>query len=135
VLSSRGYETVLVNGEQLQRLDEIDGTTIADDIYVASTCFVVEAKEFSYSKNTKRALKLVLDADGYVSEKVLWPEYESGQLVYPPSLKKGAIATFFFRKRAGKKDMSIMSVVVETEEKVKQPELTEDSKGFQIVGA
>lgn len=114
VMSARGYETILLNGEQLQRLDEMDGATVKEDIYFAVTCFVVEAKEFSYSKNTKRALKMILDADGYVSEKVLWPEYESGQLVYPPDLKKGAIATFFLRKRVGKKDMAIMSITVET---------------------
>jgi hypothetical protein len=80
---------------------------------VAATCYVVKAEEFSYSKNTKRALKMILDCDGYVSEKVLWPEYESGQLVYPSELKKGAIVTIFFRKRAGKKDMAIQGCVVE----------------------
>lgn len=116
VLSAKGYETILLNGEQLERLDQVEGSLITEDIYVAATCFIVEAKEFSYSKNTKRALKMIIDVDGYVSEKVLWPEYESGQLVYPASLKKGAIATFFLRKRIGKKDMAIMSITVETEE-------------------
>lgn len=115
VTSKNGYRTVLLNGEKLRRLDELDGASVDEDIYVAATCFVLEAKEFSYSKNTKRALKMILDADGYVSEKVLWPEYESGNLVYPSSLKKGAIATVFFRKKVGRKDMSIMNVVVETD--------------------
>lgn len=114
VLSARGYETILLNGEQLQRLDELEGSLVKEDIYVAATCYVVEAKEFSYSKNTKRALKMILDVDGYVSEKVLWPGYESGVLEYPASLKKGAIATFFLRKRVGKKDMAIMSITIET---------------------
>lgn len=114
VMSKNGYRTLLLDGEKLRRLDELEGTNIEDDIYVAATCFVLEAKEFAYAKNTKRALKMILDADGYVSEKVLWPEYESGNLVYPSTLKKGAIATVFFRKKVGRKDMSVMNVVVET---------------------
>lgn len=114
VTSKNGYKTILLNGEKLRRLDETDGVHVTEDLYVAATCFVIEAKEFAYAKNTKRALKMILDADGYVSEKVLWPEYESGQLVYPSTLKKGAIATVFFRKKTGRKDMSVMNVVVET---------------------
>lgn len=115
VVSARGYDTLLISGESLQRLDEITGETLEKDIYVAATCYVIKAEEFSFPKKnpTKRALKMVLDADGYVSEKVLWPDYETGQLIYPPELKKGAIVTVFFRKRVNKKDLSIQSVVVE----------------------
>jgi DNA polymerase III alpha subunit len=113
VRSTTGHVTRLVNGEVLERLDGLPGETVDKDVYVAATCYVVKAEEFSYSKNTKRALKMILDCDGYVSEKVLWPEYESGQLVYPSELKKGAIVTIFFRKRAGKKDMAIQGCVVE----------------------
>lgn len=116
VVSARGHDTVLVSGEQLRRLDEIPGEAIEKDRYVASTCFVVKVEEFSYpkAKPTKRALKIILDADGYVSEKVLWPDYESGELIYPETLKKNSIATVFFRKKAGRKDMSIQSIFVET---------------------
>jgi len=116
VKNLRNQDTVLVNGEILKRLDELDGEAVREDRYVAATCFVVKAEEFSYpkAKPTKRALKLILDADGYVSEKVLWPDYDSGELNYPKELKKNSIATVFFRKKAGRKDMSISSVVVET---------------------
>jgi DNA polymerase III alpha subunit len=113
--NEKEYRSQLINGEQLKRLDEMSGETLPKDVYIASTCFVIQAKEFAYSKNTKKALKLVLDVDGYVSEKVLWPEYETGKLAYPEGLKKGAIATIFFRKRVGKKDAcSIMSIHLET---------------------
>lgn len=116
VLNNRGYDTILINGERLKRLDEISGESLEKDIYVAATCFVVKAEEFSYPKKnpTKRALKIVIDSDGYVSEKVLWPEYESGQLVYPKEFAKGCISTIFFRKKVGRKDMSILEMVVET---------------------
>jgi hypothetical protein len=119
VISNRGHETPLIRGAQLQRLDEVEGDKIEDNIYVAATCYVIEAKEFPYAKNKKRALKMVLDADGYISEKVLWPDYESGELIYPKELKKGAIATIFFRKKPGRKDMSIQGVVVESADEPK----------------
>jgi|GEM_PF-3217617 len=113
VMSANGHETSLVSGAELERLDLIDPCKVTKDIYVAATCYVIDAKKFDFSKNTKSALKLILDCDGYISEKVLWPQYDSGILIYPPELKKGAIATFFFKKRVAKKDMSIMSVTVE----------------------
>lgn len=114
VTSKNKYRTLLLNGEQLKRLDELEGSSINEDIYVAATCYVLETKEFSYAKNTKKALKLNLAADSYVSEKVLWPDYNTGSLMYPSTLKKGAICTIFFKKRSGKKDMSITEIVVET---------------------
>jgi len=114
VQGPRGHDTPLINGDQLQRLDEVPGDSVTEDIYVASTAFVVKTEEFPYSKNTKRALKIIIDADGYISEKVLWPDYELGKLVYPDTLKKGTIATFFFRKRAGKKDLAIQGITIES---------------------
>jgi DNA polymerase III alpha subunit len=114
VISKNGYKTILFTGEKLRRLDNVAGESVMKDVYVACTCFIIEAKEFSYAKNTKKALKLILDCDGYVNEKVMWPEYESGNLVYPQELKKGKIATFFFKKRAGKKDLSVMEIVIES---------------------
>lgn len=116
VMGTRGHATRLIDGERLRRLDDLSPDALDADMYVAATCYVVKAEEFAYAKGAKRALKLILDADGYVSEKVLWPDYDSGQLMYPDELKRGAIATFFFRKKAGgsRKEMSIQSVTVET---------------------
>lgn len=114
VMSGTHHETRLVTGSDLEKIDAIDGQDLQKDIYMAATCFVINAKEFTYANDTKKALKITLDADGYISEKVLWPEYESGKLVYPAETKKGAIATVFFRKRAGKKDTSaIRQIVIE----------------------
>jgi DNA-directed DNA polymerase III PolC len=113
VVSNRGYNTRLIDGNRLRRLDEMSGDALQEDVYVASTCFVVKSEEFSYQKGAKRALKMTLDADGYVSEKVLWPNYDSGQLEYPSEFSKGCIATIFMRKKVGKKDMNVMQIVVE----------------------
>jgi hypothetical protein len=113
-MSPRGYETLLISGAQLDRLEQVPGEQVAKSIYVAATCYIVESKEFAYAKNTKKALKLIVDADGFVSEKVLWPDYDTGELIYPKELKKGSIATVFLRKKEGRKDMSVSGVIVES---------------------
>jgi len=116
VISPNGYDTVLIDGRHMEKLDKLSGDKVIKDIYVASTCFVIEAKEFSYPNRrpTKRALKLILDSDGYISEKVLWPNYNTGELIYPRELSKGSIVTVFFKKRAGDdREMNVMNLVVE----------------------
>ncbi len=115
VTNQRGYDTLLINGEQLRRLDELEGEVVQKDVYVAATAFIVKAEEFSYPKKNpvKRALKLIADVDGFVKEYVLWPGYETGELVYPEAFKKGCIATLFFRKKVGRKDLNITEIVVE----------------------
>ncbi len=113
---SYNHEVILITGEMLQRLDEMDGHD--KDKYVAITAFIVETKVFDYKNNTKQALKVILDADSYINEKVLWPDYLSGSLIYPPELKKGNICTVFLKKRASKNDgtidpCSITEIVIE----------------------
>jgi DNA polymerase III alpha subunit len=110
----RGKRSILIGGDKLERLDKMPGNELDQDVYVASTVYILKTEEFLFAKNTKRALKMIVDADGYISEKVLWPNYDSGVLEYPPELKKGAIATIFFKKRQNKDDVSIMSVVIES---------------------
>ena len=105
----------LVDGPTIERLDALKLSENDKDIYVAAMCYIIECKEFSYSKGTKRALKLVVDCgSGSISEKVLWPDYQSGDLIYPKELKKGCLATIFFRKRAQKGGtMNITQICIE----------------------
>lgn len=105
----------LVDGPAIDRLDALKLDEDEKDIYVAATCYIIECKEFSYQKGTKRALKLVVDCgSGSISEKVLWPDYNTGDLIYPKELKKGSLCTIFFRKRAGKGlGMNITQIVWE----------------------
>jgi DNA polymerase III alpha subunit len=108
-------ECLLLTGEMLQRLNEMPGESIPEDRHVAVTCFVVETEIFDYKKNTKQALKVLMDCDGYVREHVMWPDYFTNQLYYPPELKKGNIVTVFLKKRANKSDpCSIQHIVIET---------------------
>lgn len=107
-------EVLLITGEMLQRLDEMPGESVSEDKSVAVTAFIVGTEIFDYKKNTKQAMKVVMDVDGVVGEKVLWPDFFSGELSYPKDLKKGTICTVFLKKRAGKKDpCSITDIVIE----------------------
>ena len=115
IMTSPGAgQCLLITGEMLQRLDEMPGEFVGEDKYVAVTAFIVSTDIFDYKKNTKQALKVVMDCDGVVGEKVLWPDYYSQQLVYPKELGKGNICTVFLKKRAGKGDpCSIQEIVIE----------------------
>lgn len=117
VMDAWGREVPLVSGEHLQRIDEMD---LKDDQEVVLACpaYVIEAEEFTFHE-TKKALKLILDSSGYISEKVLWANYETGILDYPKSLKKGAIVYVFYkRKLSNSKGIcytNITNIIVEQE--------------------
>lgn len=112
--SPNEVQSLLVSGEMLQRLDEMKGERVPKDQFVAVTCFIVATRVFDYQKNTKSAITITMDCDGFVAEHVLWPDYFSHQLVYPQELAKGQICTVFLKKRAGKGDpCTIQEIVIE----------------------
>lgn len=90
----------------------MEAERVPKDFYVAVTAFVVETSIFDYQKNTKQALKVIMDCDSYVSEKVLWPSFYTQTLTYPKELTKGNICTIFLKKRAGKNDPCMITDIV-----------------------
>lgn len=117
VMDAWGREVPLVSGEHLQRIDEMD-LKDGQEVVLACPAYVIEAEEFTFHE-TKKALKLILDSSGYISEKVLWADYETGVLDYPKSLKKGAIVYVFYkRKLSNSKGIcytNITNIIVEQE--------------------
>jgi DNA-directed DNA polymerase III PolC len=93
---SQGTELPLVPGEALRALEDSD---VSRDRSFCSVGYVIETSEFNYAKNTKKALRVIFDCDGFITEKVMWPDYNTGKLKYPKELEKGSIAFFFMRKR------------------------------------
>jgi hypothetical protein len=119
--NSKGYATMFVTGEFLLVMAESDGTGLDKDLYVSATGYVNEISEFPYSNNTKKALKLRIDFDGIsIGESVLWPDYDTGELIYDREIKKGSIVTVFFRKKMNRKDMNIQEIVLESIPKKKK---------------
>jgi intein/homing endonuclease len=115
MLNSRKIPTLFINSEFLLQLSETDGNNIDKDLYVAATGYVNEIKEFTYSNDTKKALKLNLDFDGIsLGEVVQWPSFDSGELKYDKDTKKGSIVTVFFRKKVGKKELNVQEFILES---------------------
>jgi len=112
IMDNRNYE-VYLGGPML--LEKMDSAITERDVYFCVPAYVMDAKEFPYAKNTKKAYKLVLDSSGYISEKVIWPDYNSGELIYPKTLQKGCLAFFFYQKRAGKEGANIYHSIVEVD--------------------
>ena len=78
----------------------------------AATGYVMKAEEFSYAKGSKKALKMVVDSDGYISERVIWPSYDTGELKYPKELQKGAACIIFMKRRVNKDQTSIYDIKI-----------------------
>lgn len=112
VMDKWGKEILLVSGEHLQ---QIDGVDVTSDAKFCVPGYVIKAEEFTYQAGARKALKMIIDSSGYVSEKVLWPDYNSGKLIYPETLKEGCIAYFVYTKKPGKPYTNIFEIVVEEE--------------------
>lgn len=103
-------QTDIFPSELLQKIDEND---VKQDIYFCTPAYIIDASEFTYKGGSQKALKLILDSSGYVSEKVLWPDYNTGELIYDPELKKGAVVWIFYSKKSGKPYTNINQVIIE----------------------
>jgi len=115
IMDLYGREYPLVSGEQLHRIDEMD---TEEEIRVCCPAYIVSCEEFTYAGGQKKALKMILDSSGYISEKVLWADYDTGELIYPESFKKGAIVYLFYKRKMNSKGIcytNISQIIVENE--------------------
>lgn len=103
---------VLLSGEEFETIDLKMSSESIKDIEFAVFGYVVGTSIFDYSQNTKQALKVIIDVDGYVKEHVMWPNYYSKKLEYPSELKKGNICMFFMQKRQGSGDPAVIEEIV-----------------------
>lgn len=99
-----------LDGESAQK---IDASEVVNKwgIQYAVAANIVSQKEFSYSGGTKKALKLIVDTDGYSREMVLWPDYDTGKLSYPP-IADGDVVILIVKKK-GTSQPSITDIVVD----------------------
>jgi hypothetical protein len=103
VLNSQGQEIRLMSGKSYQNLKNLDCQPNSNKIIdFCLAAYVVEAKEFSYKNGERKALKIIVDIDGYLEEFVIWPDYESGVLSYPDELKKNSVIFLFMYRKMNK---------------------------------
>lgn len=116
VMDNKMNETRLINGRTFQNIKNIPHNP--DSEQIVKFClpgYVVESKEFSYQNGQKKALKMIVDTDGYLEEFVKWPDYETGILKYPPNLKKNSVVFLFMHRKMNKEKYhtNIDNIIVE----------------------
>lgn len=111
-----GREVRLINGKTYQNIKNLECQPDSKQVINFSFAgYVVEAKEFSYQNGQKKALKMIVDIDGYLEEFVQWPDYDSGELIYPENLKKNCVVFLFMYRKMGREryHTNISSIIVE----------------------
>lgn len=106
----RGRAYKMITGDQLERLLSL--APFNQKNYFCVPAFVVDMKEFTYSNNEKKALKMFLDIDGKVEERVLWPSYGTNSAQYPPNLVKNSVVMLYMCLKELKDVPNIYSIRV-----------------------
>ena len=111
-------DTLMIGGKDYkirnsEYLSENENKIFDKNIDFAIAGYVLELGYFTYANDTKKACKMTIDSSGYVSEKVIWPNKETGVLSIPDGLEKGAVAWFCYTKRAKKVYTNIDKVYIE----------------------
>jgi DNA-directed DNA polymerase III PolC len=107
---SKGRPKTMLTGDEFSKVES--GLPTNSDFYFCVPAFVIKAEEFSFSNNTKKALKLFLDIDGRISERVLWPPWEQDAPKYPKELVKGSIVLVFMSAQSGREEIKINEIKV-----------------------
>lgn len=76
MMASNKFEE-LTSRLELFAPDNVNLTWDNRNYSVATLAYVVSEKALQYKNKTKQATKLVLDANGYFSEEVLWPSFDA----------------------------------------------------------
>lgn len=108
VSCSRQKPVKFKDGEATKQMDSFDP---ASPITYACPAYVIKAEEFTYAKGTRKALKMIVDSDGYVTERVIWPDYNTGKLKQYPDLVKGAVCILFLMRSPNKVTTNVYDVV------------------------
>ena len=109
VSGSNGYPVKLFRGQSVEKLESFNPKK---NFYYACPAYIVKADSFDYAKKTRTALKIIVDSDGYISERVIWPDYDTGILKDYPGLEKGAICLLFLKRRPDKENTQITDVKI-----------------------
>ena len=116
VIDNRHREVRLINGKTFQNIKNMPHQpNSTQEISFCIAAYVVESKEFSYQGGAKKALKMIIDIDGYIEELVHWPDYTTGILKYPSNLKKNSVVFLFMKRKMNKEKYhtNIEDIIVE----------------------
>lgn len=115
-INKANKEIRLINGKVYQNIKNLDYIPGSDKVInFCMVAYVVESKEFVYKNGERKALKIIVDIDGYLEEFVVWPDYNTGILIYPEELKNGSVVFLFMYRKMGKEKYhtNIDEIIVE----------------------
>jgi hypothetical protein len=81
-------------------------------MYFCVPAYIIDMKEFSFSQNEKKALKMTVDIDGRISERVMWPAWGENVVSYPKELKRYSVVLLFMGLKEDRTDCKIFSIKV-----------------------
>ena len=108
--NSKFKPSKFISGDQLTALES--RAPFDKDVYFCVAGYVTNVKEFSFQKNEKKALKLFIDIDGKISERVMWPAWGDSAPVYPKEVKKGSIVLLFMCLKEGRPESRINEIKI-----------------------
>jgi DNA polymerase III alpha subunit len=108
----KGIAHYMLTGDQFFELEK--RAPFSRDTNFCVPAYIIDAKEFSFNKNEKKALKMTVDIDGRISERVMWPAWGENTVKYPKELKKHSVVLLFMGFKENKKECKIYSVKVLT---------------------
>ena len=104
LIESDNYEEIVKQNNLNFQLDAPD--------YFCGIAYVIKVEEKPYDRGRKKRLIMNLDFDGYITEKILWPDYNSGILTVPEGLKKGSIILLFMVRNYVRAQTNIWGIEV-----------------------
>ena len=107
---NKGKPSRMISGDDLEQIEK--RAPYEKSYYFCVPAYVIKTQEFAFSENTKKALKLFLDIDGKISERVMWPAWGENAPIYPKELKKGSVVMLFMGIREFKNESKIYDIKI-----------------------
>jgi DNA polymerase III alpha subunit len=106
----KGRAQPMLTGDQFHEVEK--RAPFERPMYFCVPAYIVDMKEFNFNKNEKKALKMTVDIDGRISERVMWPAWGENVVVYPKELKKHSIVLLFMTIKEGRTEVKIYGIKI-----------------------
>ena len=100
----------LISGKDMEILEK--KLPIDKDLSFCVPAYIIKVDEFWYSNDTKKALKIHVDIDSKISERVMWPPYGGNEPSYPKNLSKNMIVLLFFKVKEDRPSLNLIDIKI-----------------------
>ena len=106
----RGRAQPMLTGDQFSEIEK--RAPFERPMYFCVPAYIIDMKEFNFNKNEKKALKMTVDMDGRISERVMWPAWGESVVAYPKELKKHSVVLLFMGLKEGRVEAKIFGMKI-----------------------